>query len=92
VSLADVEGIGSGRPAYLTALDEALNRLEQFDKRKVQIVELKFFGGMTENEAAEAIGISERTLRRELRLARAWLAQAIGPLARGRTGSAIPPE
>jgi RNA polymerase sigma-70 factor, ECF subfamily len=87
VPLADAEGIGSGRPADLIALDEALNRLEQFDKRKAQIVELRFFGGMTEKEAAEAIGISERTLRRELRLARAWLAQAICPLAHGRAGS-----
>jgi RNA polymerase sigma-70 factor (ECF subfamily) len=92
VPLADAEGIGSARPADLIVLDEALNRLEQFDKRKAHIVELKFFGGMTENEAAEALGISERTLRRELRLARAWLAQAIGPLAHGRAASSIPPE
>jgi RNA polymerase sigma factor (TIGR02999 family) len=78
VPLEDAEAIGVGRPADLIELDEALARLEQLDRRKAQIVELKFFGGMTENEAAEAIGISERTLRRDLRLAIAWLAQALG--------------
>jgi RNA polymerase sigma-70 factor, ECF subfamily len=92
VALADMEVVASGRPASLIALDEALNRLEQLDKRKAQIVELKFFGGMTEAEAAEAIGVSERTLRRELRLARAWLAQAMEVPAHGRIISSIPPE
>jgi RNA polymerase sigma factor (TIGR02999 family) len=92
VALADMEVIASGRPASLIALDEALNRLEQLDKRKAQIVELKFFGGLTEAEAAEAIGVSERTLRRELRLARAWLAQAMEVPAHGRIISSIPPE
>jgi RNA polymerase sigma-70 factor, ECF subfamily len=88
--LTDAEVIDSGRPADLLALDKALDQLEQFDKRKAQIVELKFFGGMTEKEAAEAIGISERTLRRELRLGKAWLAQAIRQ-PHGRIGSSIPP-
>jgi RNA polymerase sigma factor (TIGR02999 family) len=92
VALADMEVVASGRPASLIALDEALNRLEQLDKRKAQIVELKFFGGLTEAEAAEAIGVSERTLRRELRLARAWLAQAMEVPAHGRIISSIPPE
>lgn len=90
--LDEVEAIGGERPASLIALDEALSRLEQFDERKARIIELKFFGGMTEDEAAEALGISERTLRRELRLAKAWLARAVGPPPRGRISSAIPPE
>lgn len=89
VPLEAAEAIGSARPADLIALDEALNRLEEFDKRKAQIVELKFFGGMTENEAAEALGVSERTVRRQLRLAKAWLAQAMGQRAHSRMGSSI---
>jgi RNA polymerase sigma factor (TIGR02999 family) len=81
--LEDAEAIGVEPRADLIELDEALNRLEQFDTRKAQIVELKSFGGMTENEAAQAIGISERTLRRDLRLAIAWLAQALEGSGRG---------
>jgi RNA polymerase sigma factor (TIGR02999 family) len=77
VPLAGAEVSDRERPADLIALDEALDRLEQFDKRKAQIVELKFFGGMTEDEVAEALTISERTLRRDLRFAKAWLAKAI---------------
>src|SRR5690349_17367607 len=71
VPLEAAAAIGVERPADLIELDEALNRLEQFDRRKAEVVELKFFGGMTENEVAQAIGISERTLRRDLRLATA---------------------
>jgi len=57
----------------LLALDEALNRLAAFDERRARVLELRFFGGMTEEEAGEAIGISVATVRRELRLAEAWL-------------------
>jgi RNA polymerase sigma-70 factor, ECF subfamily len=59
------------------AIDEALERMASFDPRKAQILELKFFGGMTEDEIAEALGISVRTLGRELRLAKAWMAQTL---------------
>jgi RNA polymerase sigma-70 factor, ECF subfamily len=59
------------------AIDEALERMAAFDPRKAQILELKFFGGMTEEAVAEALGISVRTLGRELRLAKAWMAQAL---------------
>jgi RNA polymerase sigma factor (sigma-70 family) len=61
----------------VVALDEALVRLASFDQRKAQILELKFFGGMTEEEVAEALEISVRTLGREMRLAKAWLSQAL---------------
>ena len=91
VPVEEADGVGGEPPADLIALDEALTRLEQFDHRKAQVVELKFFGGMTEAEAAEALRISERTLHRELRLAKAWLAHAINP-PHGRIGPAIPPE
>jgi RNA polymerase sigma factor (TIGR02999 family) len=57
----------------LLALDQALNRLEQLDPRQGQIVELRYFGGLTEEEAAEVLDISVRTVKREWSVARAWL-------------------
>lgn len=57
----------------LTSLDESLNRLEARDPRKAKIVELLFFGGLTYQEAAAALGISEATVHRDLKMAKAWL-------------------
>lgn len=57
----------------LVALDETLSRLEKLDPRQCRIVELRFFGGLTTEEAAEALGISQRTVEREWTLAKAWL-------------------
>jgi RNA polymerase sigma-70 factor, ECF subfamily len=61
------------RTRDLLAVDEALTRLERLDLRKGRIVELKFFGGLTEEEIAAVLQISDRTVRREWHLARAWL-------------------
>ena len=55
------------------ALDEALQRLSEMDARQSRIVEMRFFGGLTEEETAEALGLSTRTIKRDWRLARAWL-------------------
>lgn len=57
----------------LLALDEALSRLSKLDERQCRIVEMRFFGGMTEREIADAMGLSERTVKRDWVLARAWL-------------------
>ncbi len=57
----------------VVALDEALTQLAMLDERKVRVVEMRFFGGMTETEIAAALGISEETVRRDWRLARSWL-------------------
>jgi RNA polymerase sigma factor (TIGR02999 family) len=57
----------------LVELDEALERLAQHDQRKAQVVELHFFGGLTYDETAEALGISPATVDRDLRFAKAWL-------------------
>ena len=74
VSLAEVEkNLPDGPRADIIALDEALSSLSQFDARKSQIVELKFFGGMQEEAIAEVLKISLRTVQREWNLARAWL-------------------
>jgi RNA polymerase sigma factor (sigma-70 family) len=57
----------------IIALDDALKSLAAIDERKGQLVELHFFGGLTYDEMAEALGISQATVHRELRLAKAWL-------------------
>ena len=57
----------------LVALDEALERLRLLDARQAQVIECRFFGGMTEDETAEALGIAVRTTRRDWVKARSWL-------------------
>jgi RNA polymerase sigma factor (TIGR02999 family) len=61
------------RSEQLLALDESLSRLNKMDERQFRIVEMRFFGGMTDQEIAEVLGISIRTVVREWVLARAWL-------------------
>ncbi len=74
------EGLIAGpeRNEDLVALDEALNALAAVDERKSQVVELRFFGGLTEVEIAEALQISPETVRRDWRLAKAWLLVFLG--------------
>lgn len=66
------------RPDELLALDEALDRLAEVAERPARVVELWFFGGLTQPEIAEALGVSEATVRRDWRMARAWLTVALG--------------
>jgi RNA polymerase sigma-70 factor (ECF subfamily) len=61
----------------LIALDEALKALAKLNARQSQIVELRYFGGLSEEETAEALGISTRTVRRDWSIARAWLFRRI---------------
>lgn len=65
------------RAVDLIALDEALRDLETFDVRQSRIVELRFFGGLTNEEIGELLEISPRTIKREWRLAKAWLRREI---------------
>jgi RNA polymerase sigma factor (TIGR02999 family) len=60
-------------PEGLLAFDEALTRLCHLDERKCRIIEMRSFGGMSMSETAAALGISEPTIKRELRFAKAWL-------------------
>jgi DNA-directed RNA polymerase specialized sigma24 family protein len=60
-------------PVDVLDLDAALTKFEAFDKRKSQIAELKFFGGLSLNETADALGLSVATVEREWQAARAWL-------------------
>jgi RNA polymerase sigma factor (TIGR02999 family) len=64
-------------PLDLVAFDEALNRLAVIDRRKAQVVELRFFGGLSVDEAAEFLKVSTITIMRESRMARAWLHRAL---------------
>lgn len=61
----------------LVALDEALQNLATFDLRQAQIVELKYFGGMTLDETAEILGVSRVTVKRDWLMAKAWLRQQL---------------
>jgi RNA polymerase sigma factor (TIGR02999 family) len=61
----------------VVALDSALNDLAELDPRKSQIVEMKFFGGLTNEEVAEVLSVTTRTIEREWRKAKAWLHWAI---------------
>lgn len=65
------------RAAELLALDEALNNLERFDPRKSRIVELRYFGGLSVEETAEALKLAPVTIRREWNAAKAWLYKAV---------------
>jgi RNA polymerase sigma factor (TIGR02999 family) len=73
VSLDEAAIVAEEVSEQLVALDEALKRLAEADPRKSQIVELRYFGGLSVEETAEALKVAPRTVRREWSLARAWL-------------------
>jgi RNA polymerase sigma-70 factor, ECF subfamily len=75
---------GAGQQENLVALDEALTALAETDERKCKVVELRFFGGLKENEIAEVLQVSPETVRRDWRLAKSWLLRF---LRRGQAGS-----
>ena len=64
-------------PAEILALDEAIRRLREQDPRAAEIVELRFFGGLSVEETAQTLEVSERTVKREWAVARAWLYDAL---------------
>jgi RNA polymerase sigma factor (TIGR02999 family) len=76
VSLAE-QAVISKEVTDVIALDDALKNLAEMDKRKSQIVEMKFFGGLTTEEVAEVLKVTSRTVEREWRKAKAWLNRAI---------------
>lgn len=73
IALDDAENLAATEEVDLIFLDNALKELAEFDETQSKIVELKFFGGLTNEEAAEVLGCSESTIKREWRMARAWL-------------------
>ena len=72
-SLKDTAEFRAGTPIELIAIDNALQKLKLLDSRQEQIVEMRFFGGLTVEETAEILGVSIRTVEREWTMARAWL-------------------
>jgi RNA polymerase sigma factor (TIGR02999 family) len=79
ISLDDApEPASEDNAVGLLALDEALSRLAEFDERKSRIVEMRSFGGMSVEDVAVALGVSEPTIKRETRLAQAWLKRELG--------------
>ena len=76
--LDDLPAPFDDRAAELCALDDALTRLAEIDPRRAQVVELRFFGGLTVPETAEVLEISEQSVLRDWRLARAWLTREMG--------------
>ncbi len=77
VPLDETVAIFEERAIDLLGLDEALTELEKFDAELSRLVTLRFFGGLTEVETAEVLGVSERTVRRGWSVARAWLNRAL---------------
>ena len=79
VPLTEAMAVSASRSVDLAALDEALRTLERHDRRKCQIVELRFFGGLTVDETADIMRLSPITIIREWNKAKAWLYQELNP-------------
>jgi RNA polymerase sigma factor (TIGR02999 family) len=77
VTLDEAVGVVDVRDDALLALDEALTRLADLEPRLARVVECRYFAGMTEVETAEALGVTERTVRRDWVKARGWLHAAL---------------
>jgi RNA polymerase sigma-70 factor, ECF subfamily len=79
VALSEAGSLGTRHNPDLVALDDALTTLERLDQRQARIVELRFFGGLSLEEAAEVTQVSVSTVRRDWRMAQAWLHQQLSP-------------
>jgi RNA polymerase sigma-70 factor (ECF subfamily) len=73
VSLDDVLLVSADRTEEVLSVHESLSRLEKLDARQARLVELRYFGGLTVEEIAEVVGVSTKTVMRELNVAKAWL-------------------
>jgi RNA polymerase sigma factor (TIGR02999 family) len=77
INLDHLPGPGTETSAQICALDEALSALARIDRRRAQVIELRFFGGLTVEETGHVLQISPQTVMRDWRLARAWLAREL---------------
>ena len=77
IALAEVPDWAPKQDRPLLAMDDALQRLEKTDPQKGQLIEMRYFGGMTAEETSDALSIPVHVVRRELRLAQAWLRKEI---------------
>lgn len=73
LSLDEVDSPLEETAGDILALDEALGRLEAIDPRKCKVVEMRYFGGMREDEIADVLGVTEKTIRRDWQFAKLWL-------------------
>lgn len=78
VSLSEAATVSLARTSDLIALDEALERLSAIDERKARVVELRHFGGLSVEETAEVLGVSDITVLRDWKFAKAWLLRDMG--------------
>jgi RNA polymerase sigma-70 factor (ECF subfamily) len=78
VALEEAAVVGGDRAADLVALDDAMNALARLDPRKVQVVEMRFFGGLSVEETAEVLKVSSVTVMRDWSTAKAWLYRELG--------------
>jgi RNA polymerase sigma factor (TIGR02999 family) len=79
VSLDEAATVAAERAAEVVALDDALTSLATVDARKCQVVEMRYFGGLTVEETAAVLQVSPETVARDWRLARAWLLHELSP-------------
>lgn len=86
VSLSEAAALTVQRGADLVALDEALTALAELDRRKAQVVEMRFFGGLSVKEVAEVLSVSEETVMRDWRLAKVWLLRELAQEVAGDEG------
>lgn len=78
VNLDEIPDLAGGRDAQVIALDEALKRLAEVDRRKAHVVELRFFGGLSVAETAAVLKVSQETVMRDWKFSRAWLRSESG--------------
>jgi RNA polymerase sigma factor (TIGR02999 family) len=78
VTLDDVAVVSGDRSGDLVALDDAMNALARLDPRKVKIIEMRFFGGLSVEETAEVLRVSPATVRRDWSIAKFWLYRELG--------------
>jgi len=79
VALEDVAVLADDRTEQVIAINEALDKLSAFDSRKARVFELRYFGGMSVDEASEALSVSPVTVARDWRMAKLWLRREIAP-------------
>jgi len=77
VFVEEAQLVAPGKASDVIALDEALTRLAEFDPQQARLVEMRFFGGLSIEEAAEVLGISPTTVKRNWNLSKAWLAREL---------------
>ncbi len=86
LSIGEASEAAVERPALMIELDDAINTLERQDPQKARLIVLRFFGGLTAEESAEVLGLPMNTIRRELRVAQAWLQRELDRRAPARPG------